>query len=110
MPPTRAMRKMRKPSWPTTIPAELTGVAAIAWNVRTHLNPAMIGYIASPEPVCIAVAARRPGAMKPRYEEAVSEPPDPALSTIPPSPRPMAARNRTGCTNELNMFARYVLR
>ena len=89
-----------------TIPAELTGVAAIAWNVRTHLNPAMIGYIASPEAVCMAVAASRPGAMNPRYDEPASDPADPDVSTIPPRPRPIAARNRTGWTNELNTLAR----
>ena len=50
------------------------GVAAIAWNVRTHLKPAMIGNIASPEAVCIAVAASSPGAMNPRYDDAGQRP------------------------------------
>src|SRR6476620_7455970 len=42
------------------------GVAYIAWKTRLHSSPAMIGNVASNDAVCIAVAARRPGARKTR--------------------------------------------
>src|SRR4029077_5694095 len=42
------------------------GVAYIAWKILFQTRPAMIGKVASNDPDCIAVAARRPGARKTR--------------------------------------------
>ena len=74
------------------------GVAAIAWKTLFQISPPMIGKVASNEAVCMAVAARRPGARKSRYG---TPPSDALFDTYEPRPRPIAVRNRTGEMNEL---------
>jgi hypothetical protein len=64
----------------------------------------MTGHSDSNAPVCIAAAASRPGARKSRYDT------DSTSSTSDPSPRPIAARNRTGLTTVVNTEPRHVLR
>jgi hypothetical protein len=38
------------------------GVVTMAWNVRTHLVPAITGQSDSDAAVCMALAASKPGA------------------------------------------------
>src|SRR5882672_7933422 len=69
----------------------------------------MIGKVASNEAACIAVAARRRGARKTRYET----PPSAGTAefeTYDPSPRPIAVRKRAGDRNDEKIDARKVRR
>ena len=67
----------------------------------------MIGKVDSKEALCIAVAARSPGARNTRY----GTPPIAELfDTYEPSPIPIAVRNRTGDRKDEMIDARYVRR
>ena len=74
--------------------AAVIGVANIAWKIRFHSSPPMIGNVASNAAVCIAVAASRPGARNARY----GTPPSAARVDVDvgAEPRPIAARNSDG--------------
>ena len=52
--------------WPTRTSMTVSGVASMAKYVRSHLIAAMTGYMDSLPPICMAVDARSPGAMKSR--------------------------------------------
>ena len=69
----------------------------------------MIGNVASKDAEFMAAAASSPGARNTRYEI----PPRAAAlssSTYDPRPRPIAARNRVGVTNDVKMVERNVRR
>ena len=61
---TAISRTAIQPRWPRSTSITRSGVASMAKYVRTHLMAPMTGYMASLAPICIAVAARSPGAMK----------------------------------------------
>ena len=56
---TRTAVHTMKPPYTSDAP---TGVATMAWNVRTHFVPAITGHSDSPAAVCMALAASSPGA------------------------------------------------
>ena len=84
--PPRWQRRSRRDRDPQPRPGEMpetssttrTGVATTAWYVRSHLTPAITGYVVSLVAVCIAVARATPGATNSRYER----PPRSALPTV----------------------------
>ena len=62
----------------------------------------MIGNVDSKAADCIAVAARRPGRQELEVGDAAERGRVARRRRSVPSPRPIAARNRTGDRNELN--------
>jgi hypothetical protein len=70
--------------------------------------PAITGHIASFAPICIAVAASRPGATNSTYES----PPSCAWSSSISWPRstPTESRKKTGFRNAVVIVARHVRR
>ena len=85
--------------------AARSGVAYIAWKTLVpDRSPPMIGKVASNEAVCIAVARAAPGARNCEVRDA-AERRGSSRRRTPPSPRPIAVRNRTGDRNELKIDA-----
>jgi hypothetical protein len=92
---------------PMTTSSAASGVEIIDWNVRFQVIADMMGYIASPAAVCIACEARSPGARNTRYGTPLSAS---LFDTYPPSPIPIAVRNRIGERNDEMIDARKVRR
>ena len=79
--------------WPMTRSTARSGVAAMAWYTRSHLNPPNTGHVLSIDPMTIAVEASRPGAMKWAYPTPPRSAADDVLrSTSEPTPRPVPRR------------------
>ncbi len=79
-----ATRSRTNTRWPTSTSGTPSGVASIARYCRRHLMAASTANVDSLTAVCIACAARIPGATKARYSTP-GIPPRVPLSTSGPS-------------------------